>query len=300
MIYTVTPNPSLDYLMTCPELLKGQVNRSVEEKISVGGKGINVSIMLKELGKKSKIFGFSAGFTGRELERRINEIGICSEFVKVSSGNTRINVKIADGITTEINAKGFSPSEEDVELLCQRIFLSVENGDVLVLSGSVPAGASKGLYERICRLLANKNVKIVVDASGDELISCLKYKPYFVKPNKAELEEILGAELKTIEDIIDGAKKIRKLGARNVVVSMGSEGALLLGENDKIITTASHKISAVSTVGAGDSMVAGIIVGMEKGEEYALKLGNACGAATAASEFIAKSNDVFTLIDGKI
>lgn len=285
MIYTLTLNPSLDYLLDTPDFNLGKTNRSVSESLHFGGKGINVSYVLKQLGIPSVCLGFMAGFTGEELCKMLENEGLENDFVKLENGNTRINVKIKGQDITEINAGGPEIFAKDVENLFEKLD-NLKEGDTLVLAGSTPMGCDS-VYERIMQRLSAKDILIVLDTSGKKLIDCLKYKPFLIKPNIDELSEIVGTSLVLDEEIIDAAKQLQHLGAVNVIVSMGKDGALLLDEKGDVHKADPIKIIPVSTVGAGDSMVAGFLAGAEKGYEYALHLGNVCGAATASVEILA-------------
>ena len=295
MIYTLTLNPCLDYLIECNDIRLGKTNRSSSEKICFGGKGINVSFMLHELGEESVALGFVGGFTGNELEKLVNEKEIKTDFVKVSNGQTRINVKVKGENITEINASGFELCKEDLQKLYDKLS-EVSEGDTVVMGGSAPKGAPDCIYEDICRTLSEKKAKLVVDTTGNKLLNCLKYKPYLIKPNKDELCELFGRSVDTFDEIAECARELQNLGAVNVLISMGGDGAILADEFGKIHKTQAHKIVAVNTVGAGDSMVAGFLKGAQKGCEYALKLGNACGGATAMCDGIASISVVNSLL----
>lgn len=294
MIYTLTFNPSLDYLLDTPDFTFGKTNRSTSESLHFGGKGINVSYVLKQLGTSSTCLGFVAGFTGTELENMLDVQGLCHDFVHVEKGNTRINVKIKSSEITEINANGCEIAENDVKRLFEKLD-KISDGDTLVLAGSTPKGFDNA-YPQIVSRLFSKNIRFVIDTSGQKLLDCLKYKPFLIKPNKDELSEIVGQTLETDEEIITAARKLKDMGAVNVLVSMGGDGALLVDENDEIHNAKAHKITPVSTVGAGDSMVAGFLAGAEKGYDYALKLGNACGAATASVEILADREKIESMM----
>ncbi len=284
MIYTLTLNPSLDYLLDTPELKLGSTNRSTSESLHFGGKGINVSYVLKQMGIDSVNLGFIAGFTGEELLRMLEAQGLCCDFVKVEKGNTRINVKIKSDSITEINAGGCVVAEVDVKNLFEKLDC-ISDGDTLVLAGSTPKGYD-GIYCDIMERLSDRSIRFVVDTSGQKLIDCLKLKPYLIKPNEDELSEIAGKPLDTAEEIVTAARKLKSLGAVNVLVSMGDKGAILVDEFGETHTAKPIKITPVNTVGAGDSMVAGFLSGVDKGYDYALKLGNACGSASAMSEVL--------------
>lgn len=285
MIYTLTLNPSLDYLLDTPNFETGKTNRSKNESLHFGGKGINVSCVLKELGIPSVCLGFTAGFTGIELENMLKQENIDADFVKLEKGNTRINVKIKGGDITEVNAQGPEISDADVAKLFEKLGF-LQDGDTLVLAGSTPKGYDD-IYENIMQKLKAKNVRFVVDTSGKKLIGCLKYNPFLIKPNTDELSEIADKMLETEQDIIEAAKSLQSLGAVNVIVSMGKDGAILVDETGEVHRANPIKIIPVSTVGAGDSMVAGFLAGITNGYEYALNLGNVCGAASAGTEILA-------------
>ncbi|MBO4950597.1 MAG: 1-phosphofructokinase [Clostridia bacterium] len=294
MIYTLTFNPSLDYLLDTPGFAYGKTNRSTSESLHFGGKGINVSYVLKQLGTSSTCLGFVAGFTGTELENMLDVQGLCHDFVHVEKGNTRINVKIKSSEITEINANGCEIAENDVKRLFEKLD-KISDGDTLVLAGSTPKGFDNA-YPQIVSRLFSKNIRFVIDTSGQKLLDCLKYKPFLIKPNKDELSEIVGQTLETYEEIITAARKLKDMGAVNVLVSMGGDGALLVDENNEVHRVFAHKITPVSTVGAGDSMVAGFLAGTDKGYDYALKLGNACGAATASVEILADREKIESMM----
>ncbi len=294
MIYTLTLNPSLDYLLDTPAFEIGKTNRSNGESLHFGGKGINVSYVLKQLGINSTCLGFTAGFTGEELKAKLNSHGLIHDFVTAEKGETRINVKIKSGDITEINANGPKLSENDINELFSKLDV-ISDGDTLVLAGSTPKGRDN-IYNEIMENLSSKDVRFVVDTSGQKLLDALKFKPFLIKPNLDELSEIVGKQLSCQKDIVDSAKHLQNLGAVNVLVSMGKDGALLLDENGQTHVASPIKITPVSTVGAGDSMVAGFLAGLEKGYDYALMLGNVCGAATAMSEILADSETIKSLM----
>ena len=285
MIYTVTFNPAIDYVVRTGEMKVGVVNRTESEEIYFGGKGLNVSIILNELGIKSEALGFVAGFTGEAIENGMAKDGIKTDFVHLNNGFSRINVKIQSSFETEINGQGPEISEENIEELFKKLN-KIQDGDTIVLAGSIPASLPSDIYERILEYLKNKKIRAIVDATGDLLMNVLKYKPFLIKPNNFELEEIFGVELKTAEDVSEYALKLKEMGAVNVLVSMAGDGAILADENGKI-----HAC-------AGDSMVAGFIAGCEKkGYEYALKLGTAAGGATAFSDGLAKKDLIYSLLE---
>lgn len=282
MIYTVTFNPALDYVVKVDNFTTGTVNRTVSEEIFYGGKGINVSAVLKELGYASTALGFVAGFTGDEIERGVRTLGFASDFIRVKDGMSRINVKMKSDNETEINGIGPQITESDVEKLFEKLE-KLENGDILVLSGSIPKSIDDRIYETIMSRLDGKGIRIVVDATKELLLNVLKYHPFLIKPNNHELGEMFGAELKSDEDIITYAGKLQEMGAVNVLVSMAGDGAILVTEEKEIYKMGVAKGTVKNSVGAGDSMVAGFIAGYldKRDYAYALKLGTASGSATA-------------------
>ena len=294
MIYTVTFNPALDYIMNTGEIKIGKTNRSISEEIVYGGKGINVSVMLSNLGKENTAIAFAAGFTGYELERALNEKNVNTEFIYLEKGLTRINLKLPS-IDTEINAGGPEIDNEALKKLINRLSL-LKEGDILVLAGSIPKTLPQNIYEVILENFKDKGIKFIVDAESELLLNTLKYRPFLIKPNIDELSAIEGRGLITEDDIIISANKLKENGALNVLVSMGKDGAILLTSENEIIKAPAHKINVASAVGAGDSMVAGFIAGIDKGFEYALKLGSAAGAATASVNGIADSEKVYSLM----
>ena len=295
MIYTLTFNPAIDYVMYSDNLKLGKTNRSKKESLFFGGKGINVSRVLKELGTDSVALGFIAGFTGEELERFLNENKIKTDFVKLSKGLTRINIKLKFNDETEINANGPVISQMDIDLLFKKLD-NLQKNDTLILAGNVPSSLPENIYEQIMKRLNDKSIRIVVDATGNLLLNCLKYKPFLIKPNKAELEEIIGNKLLSEEEIISAAFSLKEKGACNVLVSLGSDGAILIDEFSKVHVSDAVKINAVNTVGAGDSMVAGFLAGTKESYDYALKLGCAAGSATASLEDLADAKTIYALL----
>lgn len=296
MVYTVTFNPAIDYVVHADEMTVGSVNRAKSEKIYFGGKGINVSIVLKELGIPSKALGFVAGFTGAAIEQGIAEKGIETDFVHLDNGFSRINVKIKSGSETELNGQGPAIDNRALDELFQKLD-NLSDGDTIVLAGSIPDSMPSDSYEKILEHLSGKKIRTVVDATKNLLMNVLKYKPFLIKPNNHELGEMFGVELKTNEEIEEYARRLKDMGARNVLVSMAGDGALLLDENGATHTCGVCKGTVKNSVGAGDSMVAGFIVGSEKGDyEYALKLGTAAGGATAFSDGLAQREEIFRLL----
>ena len=296
MVYTVTFNPAVDYIVHTKQLIAGATNRSDSEEIYFGGKGINVSIVLSELGVKSKALGFVAGFTGEAIEKGVAEKGIDADFVHLNEGFSRINVKIKSGEETELNGQGPKITDEAIRELYAKLD-EIQDGDTLVLAGSIPSSLPADIYERILERLSGKKIRAVVDATKDLLLNVLKYRPFLIKPNNFELGEIFGVEMKSTEDIVKYAGKLKEMGAQNVLVSMAGDGAVLLDENGKthVCGVCSGKVK--NSVGAGDSMVAGFVAGCEKGDyEYALKLGTASGGATAFSEGLAEKDRIYELL----
>lgn len=295
MIYTVTFNPAVDLVVHTDELKIGATNRSKSEEIYFGGKGINVSLVLKELGIKSRALGFVAGFTGAAIENSLVERGIDADFVHLENGFSRINVKIKSALETELNGRGPKIPEKSLSELLEKLD-KIEDGDTLVLAGSIPADLPEDIYEKILERLSGRKIRAVVDATKKLLLNVLKYKPFLVKPNNHELGEMFGVELKTVDEIIEHARKLQEMGASNVLVSMAGNGAVLLDEHGKTHICGACKGTVKNSVGAGDSMVAGFIAGCEKGYDYALKLGTAAGGATAFSEGIAVKDKIFELL----
>ncbi len=296
MIYTVTFNPAIDYVVGLNELNLGEVNRTDSERMFFGGKGINVSIVLAELGIHSTALGFTAGFTGKAIEDGLSEMGIDTDFVRLSNGNSRINVKINSGVETEINGQGPNIDNIALDKLFQKLN-KIQDGDTLVLAGSIPKTLPSDIYEMIMSRLSDKKIKVIVDASGDLLLNVLKYRPYLIKPNSHELSELFNVKLTSDNDIINYAKKLKEMGAENVLVSMAENGALLLDSEGSIHKFGVCKGTVINSVGAGDSMLAGFIAGSANGDlEYALKLGTACGGATAFSYGLAKKDFIDSLL----
>lgn len=298
MIYTVTPNPAIDYVVRLRGNLRpGELNRNVSEEIQYGGKGINVSNVLRTLGMDTVALGFVAGFTGEGLEKGLQEMGLTTRFLHLSEGMTRINVKVKAGEETEINGMGPVIHKEDMERLYEQLD-GLQPGDILVLSGSIPGCLPGDTYERILAKLAGRQILTVVDASGELLVNCLKYSPFLIKPNHLELGEIFGQIPDTEEEIVECARKLQQMGGRNILVSMAGEGALLLDVNGAVHRIHCPKGKVVNSVGAGDSMVAGFLAGyLQTGDySYALKLGTAAGSATAFSLGLANWESIDELL----
>lgn len=296
MIYTVTFNPAIDYIVHTGTMQVGQVNRSQGEELYFGGKGINVSFVLHELGLPSKALGFVAGFTGAAIEAGIQEQGIATDFVHLDSGFSRINVKIKSGEETELNGQGPNISQAAVAELFEKLN-QLQDGDVLILAGSIPNTMPADSYEKILAHLSDKNIKVVVDATKDLLLKVLPYHPFLIKPNNHELGELFGVTLHSIEEIATYAKKLQEMGAQNVLISMAGDGALLIDETGKQHVCGVCKGTVKNSVGAGDSMVAGFVAGSMHGDyEAALKLGTAAGGATAFSEGLAQRAEIERLL----
>ena len=297
MIYTVTFNPAIDYIVGVDDLRHGQVNRADEEQVLPGGKGINVSVVLSNLGIENVALGFLAGYTGDMIESMLQKYGLITDFIKLGEGMSRINVKIKSQMETEINGAGPEVDEGSIEKLYSKL-KGLEKGDFLVLSGSIPHTTDNKAYMEIMEFLEGKGVKIVVDATGKLLLNVLKYKPFLVKPNIHELGELFEVTLRNKSDVEIYAKKLKEQGAVNVLVSMAGDGALLIDENGKV-----HEIDApigrvINSVGAGDSMVAGFVAGYQETGSYddALKKGVAAGSASAFSKNLATKEQVEELL----
>lgn len=300
VIYTVTFNPSLDYIVSVKDFRSGMTNRTSSELMLAGGKGINVSIVLGNLGIKSTALGFIAGFTGDEIVRRLHNGGINSEFIKINDGISRINIKLKSIDGTEINGQGPHIDSSHIEQLMNRL-RRLESGDVLVLAGSIPAGISDNIYKDIMDMLKDKGVQIVVDATSRLLTNVLEYKPFFIKPNQHELGDIFNVTLNTQEEVIPYALKLKKMGAVNVCVSMGGKGAILVADDGNVYKAKAPDGILKNSVGAGDSLVAGFLSGWieKKDYEYAFRKGVATGSASAFSERLATNGEVNGLI-GKV
>lgn len=293
MVYTVTFNPSLDYIVSVENFRLGMTNRTSSELILPGGKGLNVSMVLGNLGIKNTALGFVAGFTGEEIVRRIEEMGVKSDLIPIENGISRINLKLKSIDGTEINGCGPEISEENVEKLMTKLDV-LKKEDVLVLAGSIPSSMPDDIYKRIMGRLKGQGVMIVVDATKDLLVNVLEYHPFLVKPNNHELGEIFNRELKTREEVIPYAKKMQEMGAVNVLVSMAGEGAVLVAADGSVQEMPAPKGKLVNAVGAGDSMVAGFLAGWMKKKDYrhAFYMGVSAGSASAFSEILATGKEV--------
>lgn len=298
MIYTVTFNPALDYVVKVEHFTLGQVNRTREENIFYGGKGINVSAVLANLGHESRALGFVAGFTGDEIERGAKSLGFESDFIHVERGMSRINVKLKSDEESEINGMGPEITGQDVDKLFEKLE-DLKQGDVLVLSGSIPASIDRGIYERILARLEGRGILAVVDAEKELLLNVLKYHPFLIKPNNHELGDMFGVTLKTQEEITSYARRLQDMGAGNVLVSMAGDGALLVTKDGQVHKMGVAKGTVRNSVGAGDSMVAGFLAGyLENGDySHALRLGTAAGGATAFSDGLGTREKIMELYE---
>ena len=297
MIYTVTLNPSIDYVVHMEDYEEGKVNRTDKEEYLAGGKGINVSVVLHNLGVDNIALGFVAGFTGAEIVRLLQTQGVNTDFIKLEDGMSRINVKVKTRKETEINCQGPIITTQQIGVLYDKIS-KLQPGDIMVLAGSVPKGLPDSLYADIVSVLNQKGVKTVVDTTGNHLKNVLQYRPFLIKPNHHELSEIFGVTIKDRDDIIYYAKKLQSLGARNVLVSRAEKGAILITDTNEVLESLPPEGKVVNSVGAGDSMVAGFVTGYHKTGDYmeALKLGIAAGSATAFSSQLATKEQIEKLL----
>ena len=293
MIYTMTFNPALDYIVEVNSLIPGATNRTVFEQMLPGGKGLNVSFVLKNLGFETTALGFLAGFVGEEIEHRVEEKGIATEFIKLKEGCSRINMKVRNIDGTEINGMGPVIPKEQVEKMMGRLE-DLQQGDVLVLAGSIPSSIPATIYMDIMRRLKEKDIMVVVDATKDLLKNVLQYRPFLIKPNHHELGELFGVTLTSQDEVVPYAKQLRELGARNVLVSMGGMGAVLVDEKGSVHRSKAPEGKVVNSVGAGDSMVAGFLAGWlsKRDYEYAFRMGLAAGSASAFSSELATREEV--------
>lgn len=300
MIYTVTFNPSLDYVIQVDKLVPGEINRTTHEAVYPGGKGNNVSVILSNLGHSSKALGFTAGFTGEALENMLKEFGCDTAFIRLPEGSTRINVKINAGEETEINGQGPVITEEAQSALFEQLD-ALKEEDILVLAGSIPNTLPSDIYERILEHLQGRGIHFVVDATKELLLKVLKYHPFLIKPNNHELGEMFGVTLKTRDEIVAYAKKLQEMGAENVLVSMAGDGAILLTEEGVIYEAKPPKGKVLNSVGAGDSMVAGFLTGYLNTGDYekAFRLGVVTGSATAFQYWLATKEDIVALMEDK-
>ena len=298
MIYTITFNPSIDYMVSVDHFKLGTVNRTSQEYLLPGGKGINVSIVLHNLGIDSTALGFIAGFTGKEIENRVtNDFGVQCDFIDVENGYSRINFKLKSDEESEVNGNGPMINKEHIDKLYNKLSC-LQAGDILILSGSIPKCLSDDIYSEIMEKLTDKNIEIVVDATGDLLMKVLKHKPFVIKPNNHQLAEMFHVKLFGTQDIVKYAKKLQEMGAKNVLISMAGDGALFICENGKVYFSNAPKGQVKNSVGAGDSMVAGFVAGYEKTKDYvqAFRMGVATGSASAFSENLATASEVEKLL----
>ena len=298
MIYTVTFNPSIDYIVSVPDFKLGATNRTSSEIIYPGGKGVNVSLVLKNFGIDSIALGFTAGFTGKEIIRLLSEKGIRTDFIEVENGASRINVKLRSMEETEINGAGPVYSDNDISKLYEK-FDRMESGDYLILAGSIPPTMPSGIYMDILSELSGRDIRFVVDATGELLLRVLKYRPFLIKPNRQELEDLFNVEIRNNKEVAEYAKRLQDMGAGNVLVSLAGDGAMLLTEDGKIFESLPPEGKVVNSVGAGDSMVAGFLAGyLETGRyEDAFYTGLCAGSASAYSESFATYDEVKTLME---
>lgn len=298
MIYTMTCNPALDYVIHMDALALGEVNRTAGEAVYYGGKGINISWILRELGHDSTALGFVAGFTGKALQEGLEKQGIRTDFIVLKQGMTRINVKLKAERETDINGQGPVIDQTALSVLYEKLD-RLADGDILVLAGSIPASMPKDLYEQILDRLQGRGIRFVVDAEGELLLRVLPYHPFLVKPNHMELSALFGKALETEEEIISCGRKLQEKGARNVLVSMAGEGAVLLTEEGSVKKIGVPKGTVINSVGAGDSMVAGFLAGYLQTRDYAyaLRLGTAAGSATAFADGLADGAEIRRLFE---
>ncbi|WP_195609155.1 1-phosphofructokinase [Mediterraneibacter glycyrrhizinilyticus] len=296
MVYTVTFNPSIDYIVSVDDFKLGLTNRASSELLLPGGKGLNVSMVLGNLGIGNTALGFAAGFTGEEIIRRIEQMGVQADFIRIENGISRINLKLKTTDGTEINGVGPQIDPDAVGKLTKKLE-ALKDGDTLVLAGSIPASMPGDIYSRIMEHLAGRKLNIVVDATRDLLVNVLGYHPFLIKPNHHELGEIFDVELRKRSEVVLYAKELQKMGAKNVLVSMAGEGAVLIAEDGNVYEAAAPKGTLVNGVGAGDSMVAGFICGwLERREyRYAFEMGVSAGSASAFSERLATKEEIIRL-----
>lgn len=296
MIYTITFNPSLDYIANCEDFRLGETNRVSKEIIFPGGKGINVSIVLSNFGMDTTALGFLAGFTGEEIKRLIVEKGIRNQMIPISHGFSRINVKLRSKVESELNGMGPSIDDEAIGKLYEKLD-ELTDQDILCLAGSIPSSMPSTMYSDIMKHLEGRGIRIVVDATKDLLMNVLEYRPFLIKPNNHEIGELFNVKLNTRDEVIPYARKLQEKGAVNVLVSMAGEGAILVDENGNVHKSEAPKGKVVNSVGAGDSMVAGFIYGYLKYQDYdeAFRYGLATGSASAFKEELATNDDVIEL-----
>ena len=298
MVYTVTLNPSLDHILLVENFSLGSTNRALSEDLAAGGKGINVSIVLQNLKVPNKALGFAAGFVGEEILRRMEELGLWTDFIRLKKGCSRINVKLKNYDGTEINAPGPEVDEGSYRSLWEKLE-KIDEGDFLILSGSIPKGVPADFYEEVLDRLKGKKCRILVDAQGEALRSAVKGSPFLVKPNCAELGELFGTEITSYTETAGYARRLQKMGARNVLVSMGGKGAVFADETGKVYQAHAPKGRLVNAVGAGDSMVAGFTAGFMEKQDYvhAFRMAVAAGSASAFSEELATEEQIRALYE---
>ena len=301
MIYTVTFNPSLDYIVSIDDFHLGKTNRTRTEQMLPGGKGINVSTVLHNLGIENTALGFTAGFTGEELLRKMKEIGFYCDFIPLEHGCSRINIKMKDFDGTEINGQGPSISQEAIRRRMEKLDQGT-SGDILVLAGSIPKSMPDSIYRDILSSLSGRSIQFVVDATQNLLLNVLEYHPFLIKPNNYELGELFHVELNTREEVVPCAKKLQEMGARNVLVSMAGQGAVLAAENGEIHMQPAPKGTLVNAVGAGDSMVAGFVAGWTRKQDYrhAFRMGISAGSASAFSDLLASKEEIYRIYDSLV
>lgn len=293
MVYTVTLNPALDYVMKLKALRTDDINRTDGEEIYYGGKGINVSVILTQLGIPNTALGFLGGFTGKKLEEMLKNDNVSCDFNYLKNGDTRINVKIKADKEIDLNACGPEITKEDMQSFLKKLD-GIKSGDYLILAGSIPNTLPDDIYEQILERVGDRNINCVVDATGDLLKNVLKYRPFLIKPNHHELGDLFSVQIKSDDDIVKYSKKLQEMGAKNVLVSMAKDGAMLTDENGCVHKIGNAKGKLINSVGCGDSMVAGFTAGYIKTADYsyALRLGSACGNATAFSEKLATREEI--------
>lgn len=298
MIYTVTFNPSLDYIVSVKDFRLGKTNRTCAEQMLPGGKGINVSTVLQNLGIENVALGFTAGFTGDEILKKMEGIGFHCDFIRIENGFSRINIKMKDFDGTEINGQGPSISKQDIDRLMEKLD-RLKEGDLLVLAGSIPESMPDSIYHDILAHLDGRGIGFVVDATRNLLLNVLEYHPFLIKPNNHELGEIFDVTLTTREEVVPYAKKLQEKGARNVLVSMAGEGAVLAAENGEVYRQPAPKGKLVNAVGAGDSMVAGFVAGWTQKQDYrhAFHMGISAGSASAYSDLLATKEEIYKIYD---
>ena len=296
VIYTVTFNPSLDYIVSVKDFQLGKTNRTCAEQMLPGGKGINVSTVLQNLGMENVALGFTAGFTGEEILRKMKEIGFHCDFIPLEKGFSRINIKMKDFDGTEINGQGPVIGQAAIGQLMEKL-KRLQNGDILILAGSIPESMPDSIYRDILGTLKDKDILFVVDATKNLLLNVLEYRPFLIKPNNHELGEIFHVELRTREEVVPYAKKLQEQGARNVLVSMAGQGAVLAAENGEVFMQSAPKGTLVNAVGAGDSMVAGFVAGWCEKKDYrhAFHMGISAGSASAFSDLLATREEIMQI-----